>query len=390
MVFIYGGGFTNGSAAMPLYWGDRLVKKGVIVVTFGYRVGALGYLATSALSRESPDRMSGDYGLLDQIAALKWVKRNISAFGGDPDRVTIFGQSAGGMSVSLLAASPWAKGLFHGVIAESGGIFEPVELAPGWRLSAAEETGDELAKSLHAETLKELRRLPADRFLGIQANGVSHPVFGSAVLPRSPYTVFAAGEQTDVPTLVGSNAEEARSLVDLSTIKAATFTADIKAAWGELPPTLLDAYAHATDAEAKTARADFERDLRFGWDMWTWARLQAATGHAPVYAYRFTRKPPFPTGSVYAGWGASHFAELWYVFDHLSQDPWAWTSADAALAEAISAYWTNFAKTQYLGEQIGAGGVADLKPLTTFDAVYAQVRGAPVPARLTTPGGSHP
>jgi para-nitrobenzyl esterase len=405
MVFIYGGGFTNGSAAMPLYWGDRLARKGVIVVSFGYRVGALGYLATSALSKESPDHMSGDYGLLDQIAALQWVRRNIGAFGGDPNRVTLFGQSAGAMSISLLAASPWAKGLFHGVIAESGGVFEPVELAPAWKLSNAETAGDAYTAMLGAKSLAELRTLPAERFLGPGSNAVSHPVFGAGVLPRSPYAVFAAGEQADVPTMVGSNEEEARSLVDLSTVKAATFKKDIQAAWGTLPSALLDAYPHATDAEAKTARADFERDLRFGWDMWTWARLQAATGRSAVFFYHFTRKPPFPHGSVYDGWGASHFAELWYVFDHLGQEPWAWTSADEALAKAMSDYWTNFAKTgdpnspnlpvwpkfgasnQVLdfGDHVTAGGVADLPSLSTFDAVYAQVRGAPVVTRPSAP-----
>jgi len=400
MVFIYGGGFTNGSAAMPLYWGDRLARKGVIVVTFGYRVGALGYLAMTALSKESADHMSGDYGLLDQIAALKWVRRNISGFGGDPNRVTIFGQSAGAMSISLLAASPWAKGLFQGVIAQSGGIFEPMEIAPGWALSNAEAAGDAYAATLGSPSLAALRGLPAERFLGPDAIAVSHPVVGGAVLPRSPYAVFAAGQQTDIPTLVGSNEDEARALVDLSAVRAATFKDGIRAAWGDLPPALLEAYPHATDDEAKIGRADFERDLRFGWDMWTWARLQAATGRRPVFYYHFTQKPPFPTGTVYAGWGASHFAELWYVFDHLAQEPWPWTRADEAVADAMSSYWTNFAKTGnpngaglprwpafsganrvlYIGDPIGVGGLPDQPALSTFDAVYAQVRGAPVGA----------
>lgn len=129
MVFIYGGGFVNGNAAMPLYWGDRLARRGVIVVSFGYRLGALGFLASSELTAESPNHASGDYALLDQIAALRWVRRNIAGFGGDASRVTIFGQSAGAMSVSLLVASPLAKGLFSGAIGESGGVFEPAQLA---------------------------------------------------------------------------------------------------------------------------------------------------------------------------------------------------------------------------------------------------------------------
>jgi para-nitrobenzyl esterase len=400
MVFIHGGGFSNGSAAMPLYGGERLARRGVIVVSFGYRLGPLGYLALPELTRESPDHASGDYGLLDQIAALKWVQRNIAAFGGDPGRVTVFGQSAGAMSISLLMASPLAKGLFQGAIGESGGVFEPLQLAPNWRLPGAEKEGQAYAASLGASSLAALRRLPAARLLQGKAGSITHPVVENYALTASPYEVFAAGRQNDVPVLVGSNEEEARSLADLSTVKAASFDADITRTWGALPPVLFAGYPHATDAEAKTARVGFERDLRFGWDMWTWARLQAATGKQPVYYYHFTQKPPFPDGSVYAGWGASHYAELWYVFDHLDQDPWAWTAGDRGLAEAMATYWTNFAKTGdpngatvpqwprftgadgrvlYLGSPITTGGVADLSTLKVFDAVYAQVRGAPVP-----------
>ena len=148
------------------------------------------------------------------------------------------------------------------------------------------------------------------------------------VLPVSPYEAFTSGQQNDVPLLVGSNAEEARSLTDVSHVKAATFDSDIEHSFGQLPPPLLAAYPHATDEEARQARLGFERDLRFGWDMWAWARLQAGTGKSPVYYYSFRQQPPFPAGSVYEGWGASHFAELWYVFDHLDQEPWRWTKAD--------------------------------------------------------------
>jgi len=200
-----------------------------------------------------------------------------------------------------------------------------------------------------------------------------------------------------VPLLVGSNEEEGRSLVDLSVVKAASFDADIARAFGPLPPTLMAAYPHATDPQAKQARADFERDLRFGWDMWAWARLQAATGKRPVFYYHFIQRPPFPAPSIYAGWGASHFAELWYVFGHLGQEPWPWTSHDRALSDAMMSYWTNFAKTGdpngpalsvwpsftgkdgktlYLGTPMTVGGVADLSSLEVFDAVYAQVRAA--------------
>lgn len=396
MVWIHGGGFTNGSAAMPLYWGDRLARRGVIVVTIAYRLGPLGFLAHPELSAESSHHSSGNYALLDQIAALNWIQRNIAAFGGDPNRVTILGQSAGATSVSILMASPEARGLFQRAIAESGGVFEPTALAPGWRLENAEQAGIAYASSHGATSIAELRAMPASRLLQGQANAVSHPVVDRYVLPLSPYDAFIGGQQHDVPILIGSNDEEARSLIDLSHVTAAHYGDDIRLAWGELPEALYQSYPHATDAAARDARAHFERDLRFGWDVWAWARLQRLSGRNPAYYYHFIKSPPFPSDSVYAGWGPSHFAELWYVFDHLDQVHWAWTRSDRRLAEIMATYWTNFAKTGdpngpglppwpafaandevlYLGDQVSLGRVADLDGLEAFDRTYDQVRGS--------------
>jgi para-nitrobenzyl esterase len=278
LVWIPGGGFSNGSASMPLYWGDRLAKEGAVVVTVGYRVGPLGFLAHPELTAESPHRSSGNYGLEDQIAALRWVRRNIAAFGGDPGRVTIAGQSAGAISVSILMASPLARGLFHRAIGQSGGLFEPLQLAPSYQLSNAEREGVAYATSVGARSLAELRRLPATALLQGKAGLISHPVIEPNVLPASPYEVFASGRQHDVPILIGSNADEARSLTVLTEVKAATFADDIAKRWGPLPPEIIAAYPNATDEEARTARAAFERDLRFGWDMWAWARLRPSAG----------------------------------------------------------------------------------------------------------------
>jgi para-nitrobenzyl esterase len=395
MVWIHGGGYTNGSASMPLYWGDKLAQRGVVVVTIAYRLGPLGYLAHPELTAESARKSSGNYGLLDQIAALEWIQRNIAAFGGDRSRVTIAGQSAGAMAVSMLMASPRAKGLFHRAIGQSGGLFEPVQIAPQYLLSNAERDGKEYVSSLRADSIAALRKRPAADLLEGTADKVSHPVVGSYALPTAPYDAFVSGAYNDVPILIGFNAEEARALVDVARVKAATFDADIERSFGALPPALMQAYPHATDGQARQARLDFERDLRFGWDMWTWARLHSVEGRA--YFYHFMRKPPFPEGSVHHGWGASHFAELWYMFDHLDQDPWEWSSGDRELARLLAGYWTNFIKTGdpngeglprwpifgaggdtlHLDNPVYVGGVPGRDKLEVFDAVYDAVRGRP-------------
>jgi para-nitrobenzyl esterase len=395
IVWIHGGGYSNGATALPLYWGDRLARRGVVVVSLAYRLGPFGYLAHPDLSREG-EGASGDYGLMDQIAALTWVRNNIAAFGGDPARVTIAGQSAGAMSVSQLIASPAAGGLFQRAIAQSGGLFEPLALAPAYQLKQAEQDGLAYAASLGASSVEDLRRLPAARLLEGRAGLVTHPVVGPPVLPISPYDAYVSGRQTRVPVLVGYNAEEARSLTDLKAITAASYAKDLARAWGPLPEGIVAAYPYADDMSARQARADLERDLRFGWDMWAWARLQAASG-APAWFYRFDQQPPFPAGSVRAGWGASHFAELWYMFDHLGQEPWAWTPQDRRLADIMAAYWVNFARTgdpngkglppwpvydprtdqvQRLGAAIATGSNPDIRGLQAFDRTYGALRAA--------------
>ncbi len=405
MVWIYGGGWTTGSASMPLYWGDQLAGRGVIVVTVSYRVGAFGFLAHPELTRESPHQASGNYGLMDQIAALRWVQRNGGAFGGDPGCVTIFGQSAGSMSTCLLMSSPLAKGLFQRAIGESGGVFTPLAAAPRsdvFLLRGAEATGLEFQKRLGAKSLEDMRLLPAADIVKTEQDLPFLFVFDGYVLDRQPYDTFSGGHQNDVALLVGSNADEAKPLLEGHRITESGFKSDLAhSAFSKIPDSVLAHYAYGTDMEAFESRASLERDVRFGWDMWTWAKLQSTTGTAPVYYYNFGHLPPAPAGSPWARWGAGHWAELPYVFGHPDQAPGAWKSGDRAISNAIIGYWTNFAKrgnpngpgldewpaftrehpqALHFDSTIRVGGVANLDQLEAIDAFFADARKSPLAA----------
>lgn len=373
MVWIYGGGFMSGSTAMPIYSGEQLAKKGVVVVSAAYRVGPFGFFSHPDLSAESQrlngQRVSGNYGLLDQIAALEWVRKNIAAFGGDPKRVTIFGESAGGISVSMLAASPLAKGLFHGAISQSGGSFGPTRTPaePGENIATlidAERAGGEFAKQMGASSIADLRKLPAADVLKSAGRlGMSWPVLDGWVIPGDQYNLYAAGRYHDTPILIGTNSDEGALFGAAANREA--YEAAVHKRFGPHADALLKKYP-ATANEWLQSNRDLTRDAAFGWHTLAWARLQTRTGKSPVYLYYFNHKPPrAETSPLKNAVGAIHAEELIYVFGHLDQRKLPWTESDRLISDAMVSYWTNFAKR---GDPNGVNGGANMPKWPQFSA----------------------
>ncbi len=356
LVWIYGGGFNAGSTAGAVTSGEKLAKRGVVVVSIAYRVGIPGFFAHPGLSAESPQRVSGNYGLLDMMAGLQWVQRNIGAFGGDAKRVTIFGESAGGIAVSMLCASPLAKGLFHGAISQSGGSFGPFSRAPvpgeNMRVLAdAEASGAELGRGLNAGTVKELRALPVEKVVeaGRRQRGMAWPIVDGWVIPDDQYRLYEARQFNDTPVLAGYNSDEGASFSPGRTPEE--YAANVRARYGPFAERLLQAYPGAADRVPKTAR-DLMRDSAFGWHTWVWARLQAKHGKKNAYLYYFDQHPDYPAGSAQADRGSPHAAEIPYVFEHLEDGRRTVTAEDRVISDAMATYWTNFAKR---GDPNGTG-----------------------------------
>ena len=360
MVWIYGGGFQAGSASEPPQDGSKLATKGVVVVSMNYRLGVFGFLAHPDLTKEASSHASGNYGLLDQIAALQWVKKNIAAFGGDPDNVTIFGESAGSFSVSALMASPLTKGLFQKAIGESGAYLAGPSgpLAPK-RLSAAEAQGQKLGQALGAESIAALRAKSADDVLKATLAGGPgswfSPGIDGYVLPDDPYTIFTGGQQQHVPLLAGWNLGEGRAGVTLAKEKvtAETFTKQTRERFKDAADAVLKVYPATNDAEAVESAAALAGDTFIGYGTWKWLDVHLATGDSPVYRYSFDRDRPIAPDTKVNGItatakdiGARHAGEIEYVFGALSADAKAaWEPIDTTISEQMMGYWTNFAKT---------------------------------------------
>ncbi len=368
MLWIYGGGFITGSTSEPRQDGAFLATKGVIVVSFNYREGIFGFFTNPGLIAESPNHAAGNYGLLDAVAALQWVKANIAAFGGDPANVTIFGESAGSFAVSSLMASPLAKGLFTHAIGESGGAFGgPPSGGLRYQPAAAqaERDADWARTQLHATTLAQLRALPAEQLLAAAypPTGEGHnfgPDVDGYFLPQLPSAIFAAGKQNDVPMIAGWNHDEGGNG------KPTKITPTGGSSEGTAAPApddhqrlkdtaqrdfpghakeFLQAFPAATDAEALTRLQQYATDRFIAYGTWAWLEAQTATGKAPAYRYRFDLVPP-PDPARPNRYGVFHSDDIEYVFGTLdSRKGYVWRPEDYKMSEQMMTAWTNFARS---------------------------------------------
>jgi para-nitrobenzyl esterase len=358
MVWMFGGGFLAGGTSEPRQDGEHLARKGVVVVSVNYRLNIFGFFAHPELAAESPQHAAGNYGLMDQTAALQWVARNIAAFGGDPGNVTIFGESAGSSSVSAQMASPMAHGLFVHAIGESGSAFghAPPSLAD------AEKHGAEFAQHSTARaTLAALRAMSAGDLLDAAQRaceasdcGVIAPDIDGSFLPEPVPQIYAAGKQADVPLLAGWNRDEGTPEVvnapEKPTVKSLRAMAVQR--FGAHAGEFLKVYSASNDEEAVRVAEDFAGDTFIAYSTWGWLEAQVKSGNAPVYRYCFELAAPgdpnHPSSS-----GAFHSDEIEYVFGNLDSRTGAvWRPEDYQLSELMQTYWTNFAKT---GNPSGAG-----------------------------------
>ncbi len=359
-LWFYGGGFAAGAEDEPRYDAESFARRGIVAVNANYRLGAFGFMAHPELTRESAHKASGNYGLLDQVAALEWVRRNIAAFGGDPERITIGGESAGSLSVSALMASPLSRGLFRQAVGESGAFFGSVGGHGMIPLAESEKQGVRLEAALGAKSLAEMRAKSADEVLAaaMKMNGgfAFWPGVDGYFLPEDVGAIFAAGKQSRAPLLAGWNADEVRMGVTMAKEKptAKTFPEQLRKQFKDRAAAALKVYPAATDEEAMQSAGDLASDNFIVFGTWKWIEMQARTGE-PVYRFQFDRATPAPEAMLKTGVksvGAPHASELEYVFDMLSSKKADWQPEDQKVAETMNAYWANFIKT---GNPNGAG-----------------------------------
>ena len=350
LVWIHGGGFITGSANQND--GTNFAKQGIVFASIEYRTGALGFLAHPELSAENKKGISGNYGLMDMILALEWIQDNIAAFGGDPKKVTIMGESAGAIAVSMLCSSPLAKGLFRGAISESGGSFCPVDSVRtnnnGIRdIKGAEQFGIEFMKRIGASSLTELRTMDPEKWVGDEPSigvGGFWPTVDGYVLPDDQYTMYAEGNYNDVNCLIGTNSDEGAMFSRPTTVAA--YEEGVRKDFGPYADKILAMYPAANDEATFGALSDIFRETAFAWPTYVWAKLQQQTGKGKIYMYYFDQFNenggfPGPGGQRRKPRGANHAAEMSYVF----ATPWGpFSPEDQKVSDAMHKYWGNFVK----------------------------------------------
>jgi para-nitrobenzyl esterase len=362
LVYFYGGGFVAGDGSEPRYDGESMARRGIVTLTVNYRLGVFGFLAHPELTKESPHHASGNYALLDQHAALQWVQKNIAAFGGDPKRVTIGGESAGSIAVSAQMASPLSKGLIAGAIGESGALIAPT--LPPVPLAQGEEEGTKFAASVGAASLAALRAMSTAQ---IQEAAAKLPIgrFASTVdgyvLPKLPVEIFAAGEQARVPLLVGWNTEEGsgRAILAANDPTPENLAKALQNIYGDRADDALKVYGGATPDEVWGAATALASDRFIAYSTWKWGDLHGKTGEKPVYRYLYAHpRPPTTvvTGNASSGAsapatparprGAVHSAEIEYALGNLATNKvYAWTPDDYKISEVMQTFFANFVKT---------------------------------------------
>ncbi|PZR21977.1 MAG: carboxylesterase [Citrobacter freundii] len=347
LVYFHGGGFVAGDGSEPRYDGESMAKLGIIVVTVNYRLGVFGFFAHPALTKESVHRSSGNYGLMDQHAALVWVNKNIGAFGGDPSRVTIGGESAGATSVCLQMASPLSKGLFAGAIGESGGAFGPSSTVP---LAQGEKNGTAFTSSINATTLAELRALPAEKLLELSANAKFPCVVDGYFLPESPVKIYSTGKQMDIPLLAGWNSAETdyHAILGNQAPTVDAFKTFLAKEYGAKAEDAFRLY-NAVDSNIKQVATDLASDRMSGYRTWKWIDLHSKTNGHPVYRFFFARKRPATSkepDKVPESMGAAHASEIEYALGNLaSNKTYVWTPDDHKVSSTMQLYLANFIKT---------------------------------------------
>jgi len=353
LVYFYGGGFSAGDGSEYRYDGESMARRGIVAVTVNYRLGIFGFFAHPDLTKESPHHSSGNYGLLDQHAALEWVQQNIAAFGGDPARVTIAGESAGSISVCAQMASPLSKGLFAGAIGESGGLMG--NIIP---LDTAEQTGKAIAADLGYKSIAELRAMSATDLLQAVKRARFPIVIDGYFLPQAPAEIYSQGEQMKVPLLAGWNSAEVGygGVVGALAPTVENFEAAVGKLYGDKADEVLQLYKAATPEEVKQAATDLATDRFIAFSTWKWIDRAAATGGKPVYRYLYAHpRPPAvgATGNQPPPMGAGHSWEIEYALGNLhTNNVYAWTADDDKVSATMQAYFANFIKT---GDPNGKG-----------------------------------